>query len=144
MTNWGAVMRDAGEGERAEKTRSRRFWLLLVLLVVAGAVLGGVHMTLTKGDPTGTMPLAWGIALAVFYFAAVGIGSWYFFRSVDELEIRDNLLAYTIGAHFYLVLYPGWYFLWKGGLVIEPSHEFLFLGTIIVTGAAYLTLKSRH
>lgn len=45
--------------------------------------------------------------------------------------------------YFYTLAYPAWYFLWKGGLVIGPEHEFLFIATLIAMSATYLWKKAR-
>lgn len=144
MTSMGVRMSDdRGEGERAEKARSRRFWTILIVLMLAGGVIGGLQSAVTGGDLSRDLPAVWAVVLAAIYLVAVGAGSWYFFRSIDEVEMYENLLAYTVGAYFYATVYPLWYFLWKGGLVIEPVHEGLFLATMFVIGAFYIGKKLR-
>ena len=146
MTNWGAVMREPeiheqGKGERAEKTRSRRFWGTLIVLFVAGGIIGGIHGFLTRGNWETMLPAGWAIFMAGTWLISVTAGTWYFFRSIDELEMRDNLWSGTVAVYFYCITYPTWYFLWKGALVPEPSHELLFLGTMFVMAAAYIGKK---
>jgi hypothetical protein len=144
MTSWGVPMRDTeGEGERAEKARNRRFWTTLIVLALAGAVVGGIMSVLTDGDLSGPLPAGWAVAAALIYAAAVIGGSWYFFRTIDEVEMRDNLWAATVAVYFYSLVYPVWYLFWKGSLVPEPGHELIFIATMVVMTSAYLGKKIR-
>lgn len=132
-----------GRGERAEHERSRKFWWMIAGFGVLGGILGGVHSVLTHGNPAQAMPGSWAIALAVLYAVGLGGGSLYFFRSVDELELRDNLHAALVAIYFYTIVYPVWFILWKGGLVMEPGHEALFIGTLLAMTIAYFWKKLR-
>lgn len=143
MTSPKPVMPEPGDGERAEKARKRRFWAIVIGLMVAGGIIGGVQSVLTRGDPSAGLPAFWGIALAVIWFVSVLAGSWFFFKSVDEVEVRDNLFAGTIAAYWYGTIYPVWYFLWKGGVVPEPMHEAIFITTMLAMAAGYLGKKIR-
>lgn len=143
MTNSGGSMAEPGEGERAEQTRSKRFWRTLAVLALAGAVIGALHSLLTGGDLSAGLPANWAIVLAAIWVGSLTIGSWYFHRMIDEVELRDNLWAGTVAVYAYCIAYPAWYFLWKGGVTPEPSHEALFIMTLLVMMAAYLAKKIR-
>lgn len=143
MTGRSPMVDERGRGERAENARSRKFWWILGGAGLLGGVLGGVHSVLTMGDFSQGLPAGWAIALAVAFSIGSAVVSIYFFRSIDELELRDNLVACTIGLYFYILVYPAWFLLWKGGLVVEPMHEALFFGTLIAMMAAYFWKKLR-
>jgi hypothetical protein len=91
----------------------------------------------------GVLPAAMAIGLAILLTLGAGGGTWYFLRSVDEVERRDNYVAATIALNFYLIVYANWYFLWKGAVVPEPGHEILFIATMIVMSIAYFWKKLR-
>jgi hypothetical protein len=128
-------------GERAEESRRNRFWLLMAGFMLVGGVIGAALVIVREGD--GSLPAVAAIAVAALLVVALGGGSWYFYRDIDELERRDNLIAGVIALHFYVILYPCWYFLWKGGLVPEPDHEILYIATLIVMTLAYFWKKIR-
>ena len=144
MTNWEARMADVeGTGARAEHARSRLFWSVLGGCVLAGAIVGAVTVAATGDRVGGEMAAGGAIAAALIYAASILGGSWYFFRIIDEVELRDNLIAGTIATYFYGTVYPVWYLLWKGGLTVEPIHEAIFFGTVIAMTIAYLWKKLR-
>lgn len=131
-----------GPGERAERARRRRFSLIVAGLLIVGGMMGAVLTALGPRGP-GMLPPGWAIAAAGLLIVAIPLGSWLFFRDIDEVELRANLEASAWGVNFYALVYPVWYILWKGGLVIEPIHEILFVATLIVLTAAYLWKKAR-
>lgn len=144
MMNWGAAMREAGEGERAAQARSRKFWSIVTALFLAGGVIGAFHAVMTDGNMAGDLPGGAAIAIAAIWAISLTVGSWYFFRSIDELELHDNLWAGTFSLYFYCIAYPVWFVLWKGGLTLEPMHEVMFIATMIVMCASYLWMKVRR
>lgn len=99
-------------GERAEESRRNRFWLLMAGFMLVGGVIGAALVVARDGN--GALPAVAAIAVTVLLVVALGGGSWYFYRDIDELERRDNLIAGVVALHFYVILYPCWYFLWAG------------------------------
>ena len=139
--------KDLGPGEAADRARSRRVLInLSVLIVVGGAVgattgfLEGADATITSG---GTLPGWFAILAAILFVGAVTLGSWSYFRGVDELVRLDNWIASTIGANVFLLSYPVWLILWKGGLVPEPDILTLYLVVVTTTMIAYFWRKWR-
>lgn len=128
-------------GERAEKRRRDRFWLLLGGFMLVGGVIGAALAIL--GGSGGSLPAWAAIALVALLIVTLGGGSWYFYRDVDELERRDNFVAAVIALHFYMLFYPCWLLLWKGGLVPAPDHAFLYIATLVVMSLAYFWKKVR-
>ncbi len=134
------VERDMGPGERAARQRSRRIMAILVVLALGGGVTGFIAAfmeTPASDGGIGTFPPAFAIAAVITYVGLVGIGSWRYLRNIDEVERCNNHIAATWAANIYLVAYPSWYMLWKGGLAIEPVHEVLFVGIFAVMMIAY-------
>jgi hypothetical protein len=130
-----------GPGERAEKSRSKWFWGLMAGFMLLGGVVGAGLVVMEHNH--GVLPAAMAIGLAILLTLGAGGGTWYFLRSVDEVERRDNYVAGTIALNFYLIVYANWYFLWKGAVVPEPGHEILFIATMIVMSIAYFWKKLR-
>ncbi|MDG2535651.1 hypothetical protein P6144_18460 [Sphingomonas sp. HITSZ_GF] len=128
-------------GERAEKSRSNRFWGLMAGFMLLGGMIGAALVVMEKSE--GALPAALAIGIALVVTTAIGGGTWYFLRSVDEVERLDNYVAGTVALNFYLIVYANWYFLWKGAVVPEPRHETLFIATMIVMAAAYFWKKLR-
>ncbi len=135
-----------GPGEAAARIRRNRIAGTTALLMAAGGVIGlltvlGQHDI--RDGLSGTLHPAAAIAAAAILVVSIVYGSWRYFRTVDEVERRDNYLANSIGLYFYMLGYAGWYLLWRGQLVPEPSHELLFGATFTVTMIAYFWKKLR-
>jgi hypothetical protein len=131
-----------GEGERAEAQRLARVRArVLGALVCAVLIIGSAWLFKQSG---GRIAPAGAITIVIVYLVAlIGFG-WRTCRRADEVEIRDNLVALAAAAGFYGLVYPGWYFLWKGGLLPEPSHELMYIAMIAVTTLTYLWAKIRR
>ncbi|MES2444683.1 MAG: hypothetical protein V4574_17805 [Pseudomonadota bacterium] len=130
-----------GEGERAEARQRRRQLVMLAGSVVVA--LSIVALAAIFKQSGGRIAPAGGIAIAAVYLVASGLSVWRSCRLSDEVEIRHTRRAVMAGFFFYFLTYPAWYFLWKGGLVIEPLHEAMFAGTVFAVMTAYLWNKFR-
>lgn len=131
-----------GEGERAEARRGARVRAMMIgSLICALLIIGAAILFKQSG---GRIAPAGAITITILYLTAlIGFG-WRACWRADEVEIRHNIVALASAAAFYWLVYPGWYFLWKGGLLPEPSHELLYVATITVTSLAYLWAKIRR
>ncbi len=143
--------RDAhlGEGERAERRRSRRFWAAMSVTAILGMPLGfflGQSAARNGGSMTEAftaLPPIAVVALLALAVAGLTLTCWYFLKSVDEVEILDNLWGSTAGFYVYMVLFPVWWALWKTDLVGEPN-DWIILGASFAAGTlAYLARKWR-
>ncbi len=137
--------REIGPGERASRARSRRIMMTIGGLMLGGFVLGLIGALVENEAPSGigSFPPAFAIGAVLTYVLLIAGGSWRYFRSIDELERKNNYVGSIWGVNIYLTLYPSWYLLWKGGLVQEPVHEVLFVITVVATMAAYFWHKFR-
>jgi hypothetical protein len=140
-----AAMAERGPGERAERARRSRKLLVGGVLAVSGFVPGllvgmtDTH-TLLEG---GTWSPAAAIGLAVGFLTAVGFGSWVLWRQTDEYHRAGQYKAVALAGAFYMIAYPVWFFLWKGGLAGEPLHWALFLGFYLALLVGLLAYRPR-
>ena len=130
-----------GQGERAERSRSLRFWGIMAGFMLLGGIGGAAMVVMERSG--GALSTALAVGMVALGTAGVGAGAWWFLRDIDEVERRDNYVSCTIGLNFYLIFYIDWYFLWKGAVVREPDHEVLFLATMGVMAATYVWKKLR-
>ena len=130
-----------GPGERAEKARKRRFSLMIAGFLIVGGIIGAVLTAVGPYGP-GAIPPAIAVASAALLGVAILFGNWLFYRDIDEVEMHANLWASAWAVNFYALVYSTWYILWKGGLIIEPGHEIIFVATLVVMSVAYLWKKA--
>ena len=141
MTGRTAAMGDPANnpGERAEAARKRRFrtmmgaYVAVAMLIVVGTAVS------TRGGHQVTP--GWAIAFAILYLGVSLVGGWRMCRVADEVEIRDNWAALVWAGGCYGLTYPVWLFLWKGGLVPEPSHVLMYGAFVFVATVTYLARK---
>ena len=132
----------AGEGERLEKERRRKFWRLVFLLAgiggAAGFVFGFIH---GAADATGepVSDTARSIAALALVVAVVGGGyfSWRFFKSADEVEVTDNLWASLIGFYVYGFAFPTWWALAWLDATPQPVDWIIYAAAMLIATAAY-------
>lgn len=151
MTAKGMTMADLrvdptpGAGEAALKARRRRLYTIIGALALSGFVVGFLSARFERegGGFLEGIPAEWAIAASAIYLLTITIGTWRYYKVVDELERHDNRWAMTMALNLYLIGYPIWFMLWKGGLVPEPSHEIIFVVLYLALMAAYGWKKFR-
>lgn len=129
------------EGEILHARHRARFWKLigaLGLVGIVGGIVGGYVRSHEGADTVGTGIGVAGVALAV---ALMVYGTWKFFRTVDEVEVVDNLWASLIGFYVYAIMLPAWWALDKLGVAPEPNHWAIYATTITIAGFAYFYRK---
>ena len=136
-------------GEQRERQRRRRFWGVLGVLAAVVAPIGGVigynagkqGLEFTQAlDTLSPSLLGW---LAIFYAAALVIGSWRFVRVIDEVELADNLWASAAGFYCYAIAFPCWGLMAKAGWVAPVNGWILLVATYIVAMSTYAFRKWR-
>ncbi|GLR48493.1 hypothetical protein [Sphingomonas astaxanthinifaciens] len=133
-------------GELRLKQRERKIWLIKGSLFAIGLVSGGIVGYLVADDgfaPDAKWPPSLAIGLVATFLAAIGIGSWLLRALCDEVERQLQYKATAAAGLFYVLAYPVWFVLWKGGLLPEPSHWMLFLGFYAALAASYLFYRFR-
>lgn len=133
-------------GEERERRHRRRFWRLLALCgvvtmplaVFAGLSEGMWHSGVNLHVPG---PLLWlGVTLTLLLYLAL---VWRFFRSIDELELADNLWSSTVGFYFYVTVFPAWWVLARFGGAPPVEHWAIYFASIAAGALAYGWRKLR-
>ena len=132
MMSKAAPMSDGprGEGERADALRRRKRYAVIAVLFAAG-LFSGFYVGKTDPQSLFNAEASWNPAVsllltAVFLLAVVG-GGFALHGNTDEVERQGQYKAVSLAAAVYMLLYPSWFMLWKGGHVPEPNHGILFV-----------------
>ena len=136
-----------GEGEAREQARLRKRQAIKAALLVPGFLIG-VYVGKTDQGAfiNGTGGVLWpalSIVLSIVYLAAICGGAFLLNSSVDEHEKYNSYKAVSAAGGLYVVVYPVWFLLWKGGFVAEPIHWVLFVGFWVSLAAATLYYRFR-
>ena len=138
-----------GEGELRERARRRRFWTVIGFIAAAGVITGFVSGALAGYNQVppdqlwSVVPDGVAIGFVVAALIAFNIGCWAFVRSIDEVELVDNLWASTVGFYVYAMLFPAWWVLHEASVMAEPNHWLIFAASLAGGGIAYLWRKWR-
>ena len=134
---------DKGEGELLESRRRRRFWGVIAALTGLGMVLGFVfgfasaHNEIPLEEAAAAIPDGLVIALVAFAIAGFTWGCWAFMKSIDEVELADNLWGSTASYYAYAVLFPSWWVLSQAGITAPPNHWLIFFLSLAAGLALY-------
>ena len=135
------------EGERLHAAQRKRFWRTLSIAGLGGIPFGfavGAGFGYSKGDIDTFW--RWAPDWLVLLMLAVGVGtllygSWRFHRSIDEVELTDNLWSSWAAYGTYALLFPVWWVLGKAGITSEPNDWVIFLAALGGGLALYLKRK---
>lgn len=135
-----------GEGEAREQARLRKRYAVIALLLGAGFLIG-VYVGKTEKDAFinggGALWPALALALSVIYFIAIVGGSALLKGGIDEHERHSSYKAISAAGGAYVVVYPIWFLLWRGGWAVEPIHWLLFIGFWIILAISNLYYRFR-
>lgn len=137
------VTMDKGEGERLERQRRRKFWSVIGVLLLTGAVTGffaglaGSQRDATPDAIFEALPAGVVIGFLAFAIATFTYGCWAFVKAIDEVELTDNLWGSTASYYAYAVLFPSWWVLGQAGLAPQPNHWAIFLASLAAGLAVY-------
>jgi hypothetical protein len=141
----GAMM----EGEKLHSEYRRRFWRTLAIAGIGGVPIG-FAVGFGAGYSEGDLDAFWNwspdwlvIALLGLALATIIYGSWRFYRSIDEVELLDNLWGSSAAYSAYALIFPTWWVLGKAGITAEPNHWLIFLFALGFGLALYLGRKWR-
>ena len=119
-----------GEGERREAAMRRKRYAVIGALFVAGLVTGFYAGFQEAGaifhGRESDWPPAIALGLLALFLVAVAGGSWVLDGVMDEHERTRTYKAASLGGASFLLAYPAWFFLWKGGFVAEPVHWIMY------------------
>jgi hypothetical protein len=138
-----------GEGERRERARRRRFWTVIGGLLAAGMLTGFVygffaaHNQVPPDQIWTSMPQGVAIGFVAVALIAFNIGCWAFVRSIDEVELTDNLWGSTVAYYIYAMMFPAWWALAKAGITPAPNHWAIFFIALGAGSVAYCWRKWR-
>ena len=135
--------RDAPErtltGEQVERRRRIGFWMYGLIFTVLGIAIGFIA-GFFEGRAAISNPV-----FALFFVAVALLVYTYlsvrFFRSVDELELADNLWGALFAVYFLIAFQPAWYFLHEVGLVPPVDPWVTYFSVSFAFLAAYLGRK---
>lgn len=135
-----------GAGEARSRRRSQRATLVSVGLAIAGLGMGIAASRSQLGRTIGGAELStgWAAAGVVALLVVLGFSIWWMRHGIDEIERQKHLLGVAAGAYGYMVGYPIWFVLWKGGLAAEPDHQILFSAFFAISLAALAWQKVRR
>lgn len=137
---------DPVSGEQQHQRRERRTWAIKGSLFAVGLIAGVLvgYLLGERGLLAGAnWPPEIALALAALYLAAVGIGSLLLRELHDEVEKQLQYKAMALAGIVFLLAYPVWFLLWKGGFVMEPVHWVLFAGFYLALLGAFLFYRYR-
>ncbi len=119
-----------GEGESRERAARRARYGIKGALFVTGLAVGLYIGRIAMGgefDFAAPWPPAAALGVAAIYLFALIAASLFISRRMDELERSRAYRAAAVAGNVYLLVYPTWFALWKGGFVAEPIHWALFI-----------------
>lgn len=127
MTGKAAQMgeRGSGIGERRERAARLRRNAVIAALFAAGLVTGfyvGYQDGHAKLGIGGSWSPALALGLVAIYLVAVIGGGLLLNGNFDEVERQRSYKAVSFAGAVYIIVYPVWFLLWKGGLAAEPIH----------------------
>jgi len=135
-----------GTGEAAERLQQKRRKTILGIIVGVGFASGGyIGFTVAHGgfDFSAPWSPAACLVIAALYLLAMTWGSVAGSKHMDEVEEQRGYKAGTTAAAAYLIVYPIWFLLWKGGFVPEPIHWALFVMFWLVLAGSSIYYRYR-
>jgi MFS family permease len=130
--------------ERIERGRRNRKFAIIAAMGVVGGVGGGI-VGGRESDKLFDLAHPWPpllcLAIAASFLLAVGVGTIILRGQMDEVERMAKLRATHAGAMLFLIGYPLWFLLWKGGFLPEPQHVAMFV--IVLVGSVLASLFYR-
>lgn len=148
MTSAEVAMTPGSDEDWARRSAARRrrqmtlFGILFAAGLATGFLVGYLEEPSAGLLDGGTIPPVLAIGATVAALVLVIWGSVRIWRQADELERQIQSHASIAAANVAMLGYIGWFLLWKGGLVGEPSAHVIFLATVLVSSGVYLWRKA--
>lgn len=133
------MIENEGFGERLSRSRRQSWWLAAAMYTGSAVIAGTLARKLLLAPDVGAglsqaALVAW-IAIAVIGFTA---GCLLYLRAMDEVEIRDNLVGGIGGLYVYVIGFPTWWLLWRGGAAPAPNAWVIYLSSLGVAALVYI------
>jgi hypothetical protein len=110
--------------------RTRKRYAVIAVLFVAG-LFTGFYVGSTDPQSLFNRETSWdpmvSLLLTGVYLVAIVGGSLVLTGATDEVQRQAQYKAVAVAGGTYMILYPAWFMLWKGGHVPEPHHGVVFL-----------------
>ena len=140
------MVEQLGVGERRENSARRTRIFIFAALGLAGLVTGffigrGEAKSLVDGTNIWSPALA--IGLIGIYLICVGASSVLLSKTTDEVQTLNHYKAGAFAGTAFMLVYPVWFLLWKGGLTGEPIHWVVYLVFVFTSIAASLFYRFR-
>ena len=119
-----------GHGEELARSRQRRRTIIFAALFVAGlftGMYGGWKLAEGDFDISAPWSPVASLGFTALFLGAMLIGSVLLSKNTDEVQRDIYYKMSGLAGSVYVVVYPAWFMLWKGGFVPEPSHWILFI-----------------
>jgi hypothetical protein len=118
---------------RSKIDRKRFYQIISVCFAFGGAA--GVYIGMYGVEELIAAGIPWSRALVISlsgaYLIALLGGSYLLEREIDETEKQIARKAGEFANATFITLYPVWFLLWKGGLVPEPMHVYIFIAFLV-------------
>jgi hypothetical protein len=131
-----------GAGEAAERLQQRKRKGVIGVLFAAG-LCSGAYIGYSMGSQDLDFTAPWSptacLVIAAVYLLAMAWGNFALSRHMDEVERANSYKAGSAAGAAYLIVYPVWFLLWKGGFSGEPVHWALFIlfWTVLAVSSLY-------
>jgi hypothetical protein len=126
-----------GEGERIHAAKRRRYWKTLSVAGAGGVPVGflvGYFSVHSGGDVTAfwrEAPDAVVIAIVAAAVVAFIAGCLAFVRSIDEVDLLDNLWGSTAAYYAYAIAFPAWWARAAGDIVPPVNGGVLWFAALV-------------
>jgi len=121
---------EPGSGEALERAARRKKIAIVGGLALAG-FFPGFYLGYTENEQLLEVGDKWppelALVLAAVYLVAVIGGAVLLRRQTDEVALARHYKATALAGSMFVLVYPLWYILWKGGFVIEPMHGVIYV-----------------
>jgi len=134
-----------GIGEQREtsarRTRTAIFGALGLAGLVTGFFVGRGEARAAVEGSIWSPELA--IGLLVIYLILVGVSSVLLSKTTDEVQRLNHYKAGAFAGAAFMLVYPLWFLLWKGGMTGEPIHWVVYFVFVFTSLAASIFYRFR-
>lgn len=131
------------------QTKTGRTRLTWIVLIISGVIIGALGSSLTNGDPSvlispeGTLAptIAIGLSLALLFLLLVG--TVFYRRNIDELELHANYEGAYWAISFYTMVMPIGWLLEKANIIDNMPVWPIYCATITIASVIFFWKRFR-